>query len=87
MLWHRCGKMRKWKNGKMWKICLACRRGKFFLPHVSTLKNAPIFVEHINAGEKHEEIFDPLTRPPSWPSAAGPSICHLSLSLDGGGGH
>ena len=48
-------------GGRFW----ACRwAGQFFLPHVSVLKNAQIFVENSNAGEKYEN-FEPLTRPPS----------------------
>ena len=47
---------------------------------------APIFMEHSNVGDKHENNFDPLTLPASWPSSAGPSICHLSPVTRGGGG-
>ena len=54
----------------------------FFTPCVYT-PNVQIFVENSNMGENLEKEFDPVTRPPSRPLAAGPSICHLSR---GGGG-
>ena len=47
-----------------------------FTPCVYT-QDAGIFVESPNVREKHDKNFDLLTRPPSRPLAAGPSLCHL----------
>ena len=74
-------------NGFGADLFLAWRRGKLFfsIPCVCT-QNAQIFAENSNVGEKHEKKFDPLTRPPSRPLAARPSICQLSPVIRGGGG-
>ena len=58
---------------------------RFLTPCVYT-QNVQIFVENSNTRGKHEKNFDPLTRPPSRPLAAGPAICPLSLVNRGGGG-
>ena len=63
------GKWGEWHV--FWHRCGAC-------PCVYT-PNAQSFVENSNVREKHQKNFDPLTRPPSRPLAAGPSIWHLSL--------
>ena len=68
----------KWCSKGAGNFYLACSRmKKNFIPFGYT-HNAKIFMETSNLGEKHETNFDPLTRPPSWPLAAGPSACHLS---------
>ena len=73
----------KWGAEGAGKSCLASQKGKlFFYPRVCT-ENAEVFVENSNVGDKHENNSVPLTRPPSRPLAAGPSIRHLSLK--GGG--
>ena len=67
------------------EILLACERGKLFLYPCVYTQNAQIFMENSNMDEKQKK-FDPLTRPPSQPLAAGPSICYLSLVTRGWGG-
>ena len=58
----------------------ACRRGKkqFFHPMCLCSRCQNFFVENSKIGDKQGRHFDPLTRPPSRPLAAGPSIFHPS---------
>ena len=83
IFWHRCGKMGRRKRRK--NFGLPKGENKSFYP-TCLYTESQIFVENSNAGEKHEKNFDLLTRPPSRPVAAGPSICQLSPVARGGAG-
>ena len=75
-----------WEHGtpKVPDFFFRLPKGEIFFPtHVSRLK---VLMENSNMGEKHETNLYSLTRPPSRPLAAGPSICHLSLVAWGRGG-
>ena len=74
------------KGAGIFFFCLPKGEKPFFSTPCVCTQNDRIFVENSNMCEKQEKNFDPLTRPPSQPLAAGPSICHLSLITRGGGG-